>query len=563
MLSFGAFGCTSIQNAASSASDAIQTPLARTGLYLHDDSYQQKADSAVADFNKINLSSQFDDQFKKITSYDTEEDQAVATLQVAARDQKLQDFMELPAWEQTCRNQRHQSVPCCVDANGNPARCSGEPGLANEVHKELHQITGQETLNSGQQIHLREALYLTPQLAQGLDDEHRVLAIYVNALNDAGGHSPANPCSPAAPKIKPPPPLICGASDLACDRERIGYVCGEIAADTAQQRQLQTSLWVQGQLRDLIDARDKAVRARQDDQAQADALTAQISKLSSPDTSSDDFGTTLNDVRQKLDNASSSVPALAKYFGYTALANKLQSVLTGQLNENVPPPTNGNKKETNALPNGDQTPAAAPTQNVTMQPQATPTPKSNQVQALIDLATNVKTLTDEYAGKDPNARVNALLLATAAARHQADMAKLDADYQADLITIYNAEIDARLREAIHLDEANVALASRHFLERGFVQPAPSHPPQAQLDALAAWIASQDEGEIPYQILAAKEIQLLRVQSVKQGQLSAQGYENIIKPVLAQLDAYAKGGVTKEAIVQALGFVGVITSISVK
>jgi hypothetical protein len=52
-------------------------------------------------------------------------------------------------------------------------------------------------------------------------------------------------------------------------------------------------------------------------------------------------------------------------------------------------------------------------------------------------------------------------------------------------------------------------------------------------------------------------------SVKQGQLSAQSYENIIKPVLAELDAYGKGGITTQTIVQALGFVGVITSTSVK
>jgi hypothetical protein len=51
--------------------------------------------------------------------------------------------------------------------------------------------------------------------------------------------------------------------------------------------------------------------------------------------------------------------------------------------------------------------------------------------------------------------------------------------------------------------------------------------------------------------------------VKKGQLPAQGYENVIKPVLAQLDAYGKGGITTQTIVQALGFVGVITSISAK
>jgi hypothetical protein len=151
-----------VTNTAGKVSDSIETPLARPGLYLHDDSYQQKADSAVADFNKIDLSSKFDAQFKTVTSYDNEEDQAVAGLQVASRNQLLQDFIMLPAWRQTCLNQTNQPAPCCVDAQGNPAACSGNVGLENEVHRELHQLVGTENLLPQQRLALRQALYLSP-----------------------------------------------------------------------------------------------------------------------------------------------------------------------------------------------------------------------------------------------------------------------------------------------------------------------------------------------------------------------------------------------------------------
>jgi hypothetical protein len=394
---------------------------------------------------------------------------------------------------------------------------------------------------------LRQALYLDPEAAKSLDDKREILADDLNGYTHAGGHGPPNPCSPEAPQTPPPP--FCNETDAACYSKRIAFDCGDIAAVVARQDKIQSNLWVfDGELRQLLDARKTAIEKRKNDQADADKLAAQIAQLADPHTQPKKFATTLTDVETKLGNSGSAISAVAKYFGYTALANQLQSVLTGQLNQNAP------------HPKSDQTPAATPNQKAAGQPQATATPQSNQVQTLIDLATNVKSLADDYAGKDPNARVYALILAKAAAQHQADMAKLDADYQADLITIYNAEISVRLSQAIHLDEAHQALLATQLPEHGLVQPRPS---QSKREALAAWVASQDEGEIPYQVLAAKEVQLLRAQSVKQGQLSAQGYENIIKPVLAQLDAYAKGGVTKEAIVQALGFIGVITSISAK
>lgn len=120
----------------------------------------------------------------------------------------------------------------------------------------------------------------------------------------------------------------------------------------------------------------------------------------------------------------------------------------------------------------------------------------------------------------------------------------------------------------HLNEASIALGSRSLSDEGYASiplatKVQKRKAQKQIDALAAWSASQDEGEILYQVLQAKEVQLLRAQSVKEGQASAQGYESVIKPVLAELDAYGKGGITTQTLVQALGFVGVIASISAK
>jgi len=397
-----------------------------SGVYLHDDSYQQKADSAQSDFNKIDLASKFNDQFTKVTSYDNDEDKAVAQLQTASRNRQLQDFIQLPGWYQACSDDENHQVPC-----------SGAPGLSYEVHRTLVRLTGYRTLNASQREGLHKALFLAPADADALKAIRKTLTDDLSDFATAGGQAPPNPCPRVAPQT--PWPTHCDAPDADCFWKRVQSDCGNIARYSRSQRLLGLNPWLGGELRTLVNTRDAAVEQRKNDQTEADTLTQQIKKVTSSNTKSDksdassgELSTTVDQIQRKLNN--NSFPAVAKYLGLTGLANQLQSLLSDQLSQNTPQPKSSAEK-----------------------PEPTSSPKSNQVQALINLATSAKTLTDDYAGKGPHDRVNALLLATAAARHQADMAKLDADYQADVITIYNAEIDTRLRQAVHLDEANVAL----------------------------------------------------------------------------------------------------------
>lgn len=512
-----------VLSAGSSVSDAIQSPLARTGLYLHDDSYQQKADSAVADFNKIDLTSKFDEQFKKITSYDDQEDQAVASLQTASRNWELQQFIQMPAWQQTWS---------CPDVSNHNAPCSGVPRLRYQADRSLRTLIGYPSLDSSHHLALRQAFYDLQATLINQDTTREELASALSEYKRLGGHPPDNPCPPNPTQVKSP--AACG-TDPDCFWKRVQEACFELATTKSITSQIP---WLGGELRDLINARDAVAQKKADDQKEADILAAKIAKLGKPETSASDFDSILSEVKKSLGPKSS---ALSKLSGNSAIAAQLQSFLSDQLGQNAPKPQGSSA---NAGTSDKQ-----------------PTRDTGRIQDLIDLATSGSNLASAYANQDPHTRVNSLLLATAYARHQANMAKLDADYQDDLIMIYNAEINVRFRQAIHLNEVNLALDSKNFIAQGFASPPPNS--QIKLDALAAWAASQDEGEIPYQVLAVKEIQLLRAQSVKQARVAAQDYEAVIKPVLAQLDAYAKGGVTKEAIVQALGFIGVITSISAK
>jgi hypothetical protein len=517
-----------VQTFGESVSNSIQSPLARTGLYLHDDQYQQKADSAVADFNKIDLSSKFDAQFKTVTNYDNEEDQAVAALQTASRNWQLQQFIQLSAWDRAC-------------PNPTLAHCSGKEGLRDEVQNALRQLTGHRTLTRGQHFELRLARENGPAQLRNQDTTSVELASAKRNYADLMHKQASEISCPSPPMtVEPPESLSPCGKDPTCFEKRIQRNCWEL-----ENPQTQTKGFLEwlgdGDLLRLIRERDKAAQKQADDNAQAQALKAEIAKLTKPDTSQTDFDSANSKAKTLLTD--SNVSALTKYVGNSAIIAQLQSLMSDQLAQNAPKPASDKA-------------GAAKTDNQ-------PTRDPGRIQAVIDLATSGGNLAVDYAGQSSFDRVNYLLLATAYARHQAEMAKLDADYQDDLIRIYNAEIDARFLQAIHLSEANFALDSNHFIEDGFASPPPPPPSQINMDALAAWTASQDEGEIPYQVLAAKEVQLLRAQSVKIGQMSNQDYQAIIKPVLAQLDSYAKGGVTKEAIVQALGFVGVISSISAK
>ena len=112
------------------------------GVYLHDDSYQQKADSAQSDFEKIDLTSHFNEQFTRVTSYDNDEDHAVAQLQVASRNQQL--FIQLPTWAAT--SDSHDETRAVPPRPAPRMRCSAPKAVRSNVRKDPSRRTGHENL---------------------------------------------------------------------------------------------------------------------------------------------------------------------------------------------------------------------------------------------------------------------------------------------------------------------------------------------------------------------------------------------------------------------------------
>ena len=530
---------TDATDAGSKLSDFVENTLTPSGLYLHDDSYQQKADSALVDFDKIDLTSKFDDQFKKVSSYDTEEDEAVAAFQIASRNQQLQYFIQLPGWYDTSK---------CAPLND----CSGPAALNEYIQKQLEILTGHSILTPEQADAIRATPYLTPYDRFALDNARSVLSFDQDAFLAAGGDKTKAQCALNPALISYPQSTGYLTSDYLT---LIRYWCAQVASIKREQQL--PSLKAQlsgGTLFEVLTSRNTALAQQQADQETAATMQKRIDDINDSAKITGTYSTELRSAVTKLQKDLETASPVAKYIGYKTLADKLQGFLSAQVSHNSAPTQTPSSQKSAAQHAETQKPAPQGTGK-------TP-PTTSQAQAFIGLATAGANLADNYSGQGSYSRVNSLLLATAAARHQMQMAKLDADYQADLIKVYDAEVNALSREVTHLYEASQTLRAQTLNDTGYAT-SPINTNQREIDGLAAWCAAQDEGDIPFRVLQAKEVQLLRARSVKQGQLSAQSYEAIIKPVLAELDAYGKGGITEQTIVQALGFAGVITSISAK
>lgn len=174
------------------------------GVYLHDDSYQQKADSAQSDFEKIDLTSHFNEQFTRVTSYDNDEDHAVAQLQVASRNQQL--FIQLPTWAAT--SDSHDETRAVPPRPAPRMRCSAPKAVRSNVRKDPSRRTGHENLTKEQQKVIREALYLAPNDALALEAARSELALNLDASRKAGGVNSVTSCSPTALLIKTRRPAL-------------------------------------------------------------------------------------------------------------------------------------------------------------------------------------------------------------------------------------------------------------------------------------------------------------------------------------------------------------------
>lgn len=487
------------------------------GIYLHNDDFAKQASIAKDGFAKFDLSQKFSDRLARLSDFETAEDKAVAAQNVANRDETLQNLLYPPYGPTTIDNK------------------SGPDGLKMIVSDKLSSIIGKKNLSIIENF--SNALHAEEWRGFIIDNDFNNLADTIQKFNET---KPANEtrstdCSKVGRLTGNPPGTFQTVDDYY---KNIQYLCNRVTDNEHLNvyHNLSDSIDNNSSLKDLIDQYTARLNEQLELKVDTVKLQKEIDDVFKPPTNQETTAAQLSASLKSLQDKLKIATGIAKYTGYKSISDKLDQLLAVELKSSPNGDTTGKEQKTTSSSKGTLT---------------------NQAQAAVDLALGLAQLEDIYSNPSSIERVNSLLAAKASASHQMAMAKLDMDFDADMITILNAEIQARIRQIIDLVEV------QHLVGDDKGSDFNNSIKSNHMIALGWWVRSQDEGEIPYQVLHMKEVQLLRKKSIKEGQLGAQGYTDLISPMLAELDAYGQGGLTTQTLVQLLGFVGVITSISAK
>jgi hypothetical protein len=168
-------------------------------------------------------------------------------------------------------------------------------------------------------------------------------------------------------------------------------------------------------------------------------------------------------------------------------------------------------------------------------------------------------------GSEPDAqRAGALLIGLAMVRHDLNMARTEVAFQEQQQLLLERQLTALMLRASHLARAHRILEAHAISAAGGLADIRSiSNPRTRVaasDALTAYVAAWNSGEIPYHVLRYRVIQARRLAALDRAELTEQDYRAVLKPVFDQLAAYGEGGITAENIVTLLGHLGVAGSI---
>lgn len=197
---------------------------------------------------------------------------------------------------------------------------------------------------------------------------------------------------------------------------------------------------------------------------------------------------------------------------------------------------------------------------------AAPSPIGAQAQAFLQLIAATEQAGNVFSSQPRIQRINALLVALAEASHSLRMAQLAADREMDQLRVAEAKLIASAGQLSSLSEARRLINGGLPQDRAFATVRLGGTPEqrnAVGAALAAYADSWNIGEIPYQVLVFRQIQIDRAVAVKQAALTAEDYRAVLQPALAELAAYGAGGVPPEVIAQLLGNFAIVTAIGVQ
>jgi hypothetical protein len=272
---------------------------------------------------------------------------------------------------------------------------------------------------------------------------------------------------------------------------------------------------------DAISKRIKDLRAeREDDEIRGFKLAADMKKVLREIAAAQGPGPTEAALKEKLGKIQDALKqgkGLAKLAGLRELADKTDQLLQIELNQSA------------ADASGTAAPAASGAAA------ASPTGLTASGQAVVHLASAGAAAIDAYRDEAPSARAQSLIIARVALTQQIEVAALESALVETKLRLLIAKRDFMVNEIHLLSEAGL------YLTRSELGSEQTH--LALLRIAAAW----DTGRIEEEAITYREFAAERETAIR---ISASNAKNLQAAVLAAADqivAYAQGGITKETI----------------
>ncbi|HEX8625348.1 MAG TPA: hypothetical protein VF782_09735 [Allosphingosinicella sp.] len=190
-----------------------------------------------------------------------------------------------------------------------------------------------------------------------------------------------------------------------------------------------------------------------------------------------------------------------------------------------------------------------------------PTPTTVRAAAALQALRAAARAKDTFAAQPRFARTNELLLAAARTRHELRMVQLDLARDESLRQNLEAQVNLLLIQAARLAEVRDFLKEVRVDDVATARASSNDSIRtAAGQALASYLSAWNEGEIPYNALRFRDLQIRRTAALERAKLTEADYRVSLKPVFDELAAYGEGGVKAETIAEFLGHLGVAGSI---
>lgn len=289
-------------------------------------------------------------------------------------------------------------------------------------------------------------------------------------------------------------------------------------------------------LSEVFKETDNAQKNIYKEQMEAAKILRLISEIERASTSNHSDSSEITKKITEAQNLLKSATGLAKLWGAKKLSQSLEEILAADL-----------ETTTNSDPKTTQKAAA--------------------ILKLTDSFVDAKKV---FRDEPQINRVNSVLIALIEQRQKRDMALLDISRQIDLLRVYEAKQVALIQELAQLSSIKLILKTQKNISLkgeggGFavIPPGTKEPGPSVSYMLAAYSASWNQGQIPYQILRFKEVQIERAYHVETAALTAKNRKDLLAPALDELAAYGKGGIHPETIATLITNLGLIAAFAAR